>query len=84
MISMKLPDNVTPEGLDGEIQYTSEWVEKNQMSWSPTKEIKMIKEALKQDHLYNDEELRKLKTRLRHMMIVRKQLKRGPGFGRAS
>lgn len=82
MISMKLPENVTPEGLDGEIQYINEWVDRNQVSWSPTKEIKMIKEALKQDHLYSDTELRKLKTRLRHMTIVRTQLKKGPGFGK--
>lgn len=52
--------------------------------WSPRREIKMLKEALKQDHLYNDEELRKMKARLRDMYIVNKQLKRGNGFGRAS
>lgn len=52
--------------------------------WSPRKEIKLLKEALKQDYLYNDEELRKMKARLRDMYIVNKQLKRGNGFGRAS
>ena len=52
--------------------------------WSPRKEIKMIKEALKKDHLYSDEELKKLKSRLRDMYTVNKQLKRGNGFGRAS
>ena len=30
------------------------------------------------------EELRKMKVRLRDMYIVNKQMKRGPGFGRAS
>jgi hypothetical protein len=52
--------------------------------WSPQREIKLLKKALKQDHLYSDEELRKMKVRLRDMYIVNKQLKRGPGFGRAS
>ena len=52
--------------------------------WSPQKEINLIKKALKQDHLYSDEELRKMKVRLRDMYIVNKQMKRGPGFGRAS
>lgn len=55
-----------------------------QYNWSPQKEIKMIKESLKQDHLYTDQELKKLKSRLRDMYIVNKQMKRGPGFGRAS
>lgn len=82
MISMKLPENVIPEGLDGEIQYINEWVDKNQVSWSPQREIRMLKEALKKDYLYNGDELRKMKTRLRHMKIVRAQLKRGPGFGK--
>ena len=52
--------------------------------WSPRKEINMIKKALKQDYLYSDEELKKLKSRLRDMYTVNKQLKRGNGFGRAS
>jgi len=52
--------------------------------WSPAAEIKMLKEALKKDYLYNDDELRKMKARLRDMYIVNKQLKRGNGFGRAS
>ena len=50
--------------------------------WSPRTEIKAIKEALKKDYLYNDEELRKLKSRLRDMYIVNQQLKRGNGFGK--
>ena len=78
---MKLPNNITPTGFDEEYQYASEWAQSNQMSWSPGREIKMIKEALKKDYLYDDKELRRLKTRLRHMKIVQAQLKRGPGFG---
>ena len=50
-------------------------------SWNPRKEIEYIKEALKKDHLYTDDELRHLKSRLRDMYIVNKQLKRGNGFG---
>jgi hypothetical protein len=50
--------------------------------WSPRKEINMIKEALKKDYLYSNEELRKLKGRLRDMYIVNQQLKRTNGFGK--
>jgi histidinol-phosphate/aromatic aminotransferase/cobyric acid decarboxylase-like protein len=50
-------------------------------SWSPRKEIKYIKEALKKDHLYTDDEIRHLKSRLRDMYIVCKQLNKGNGFG---
>ena len=53
-------------------------------TWNPRKEIEYIKKALKQDHLYTDDEIRHLKSRLRDMYIVNKQLKRGNGFGRAS
>lgn len=53
-------------------------------TWNPRKEIEYIKKALKQDHLYTDDELRHLKSRLRDMYTVNKQLKRGNGFGRAS
>ena len=56
----------------------------SQQIWSPQKEIKLLKKALKQDYMYSDEELRKMKVRLRDMYIVNKQMKRGPGFGRAS
>ena len=41
----------------------------------------MLKKALKEEHLYSGEELRKMKSRLRDMYIVNKQLKRGNGFG---
>jgi hypothetical protein len=51
-------------------------------TWSPRTEINLLKKALKQDHLYSNEELRKMKSRLRDMYIVNKQLKRGPGFGK--
>ena len=50
-------------------------------TWSPRKEIKYKKQALKKDYLYTDDELRHLKSRLRDMYIVNKQLKRGNGFG---
>jgi|TARA_B100002019_G_scaffold188033_1_gene162393 hypothetical protein len=53
-------------------------------TWNPRKEIEYIKKALKQDHLYTDDEIRHLKSRLRDMYTVNKQLKRGNGFGRAS
>ena len=56
----------------------------SQQIWSPQKEIKLLKKALKQDYLYSDEELRKMKVRLRDMYIFNKQMKGGPGFGRAS
>ena len=53
-------------------------------TWNPRKEIEYIKKALKQDYLYTDDEIRHLKSRLRDMYTVNKQLKRGNGFGRAS
>ena len=53
-------------------------------TWNPRKEIEYIKKALKQDNLYTDDEIRHLKSRLRDMYTVNKQLKRGNGFGRAS
>ena len=79
MISMRLSkeENVLH-------QHTVNWVERNNQSWSPRKEINMIKSALKNQHMYSDQELHKMKARLRDMYIVNKQLKRGPGFGRAS
>lgn len=52
--------------------------------WNPRQEIEYLKKALKQDHLYSDDELKTLKSRLRDMYTVNKQLKRGNGFGRAS
>ena len=63
---------------------TEELGQPGDYSWSPQKEIKLIKKALKQDYLYSDAELHKMKARLRDMYIVNKQMKRGPGFGRAS
>jgi len=81
MISMKLENPTTTED-GGQIEYVNEWVDRNNVSWSPRKEINMLKKALKQDYLYNDEEIRRMKARLRDMYIVNKQLKRGPGFGK--
>lgn len=49
--------------------------------WSPQKEIKYVKEALKQDFLYNDEELRRLKRRLRDLYKIKHDMTRGDGFG---
>lgn len=90
MISMKvkvptdyLEGMPLEEGLE-EIEHIQEWSNTTNEIWSPRKEIEMIKVALKNDHLYNDEELKKLKSRLRDMYTVNKQLKRGNGFGRAS
>ena len=82
MISMKLPDvNNTPETFDEELEYVDEWVQRNNHAWTPQIEINMLKKALKEEHLYTETEIRKMKTRLRHMKIVKAQLKRGPGFG---
>jgi len=84
MISMKLetPETIDTTETDGQIEYVNEWVDRNNVSWSPRREINLLKKALKQDYLYSDEELRKMKSRLRDMYIVNKQLKRGPGFGK--
>ena len=45
--------------------------------------IKQIKNALKHDHLYNDEELRKLKTDLRNLEQTHKLIRnrQNNGFG---
>ena len=71
MIAMKVNDQ---EGNESSVQPGS-------YTWNPRKEIEYIKKALKKDHLYTDDELRHLKSRLRDMYIVNKQLKRGNGFG---
>jgi histidinol-phosphate/aromatic aminotransferase/cobyric acid decarboxylase-like protein len=75
MISMKVHDE------NGEVV---PGIEPQTNIWSPRTEINAIKQALKKDHLYTDDELRHLKSRLRDMYTVNKQLKRGNGFGRAS
>jgi predicted metal-dependent HD superfamily phosphohydrolase len=59
-----------------------EWVKENQYNWSPRREINMLKKALKREDLYNAEELRKMKSRLRDMYIVNQQLRRMNGFGK--
>jgi len=83
MISMKLPESsITPETFEEEYEYVNEWVHRNNHAWTPQIEINMLKKALKNEHLYSDDELRKMKTRLRHMKIVKRQLNRGLGFGK--
>ena len=81
MISMRIPDNTEFETFEEQYEYVTDWVQRNNKSWSPAIVIKMLKKALKKDYLYSDDELRKMKSRLRDMKIVRRQLKRGPGFG---
>ena len=48
---------------------------------SISKQIKGIKNALKQPELYNDEELRILKRSLRDLYVERTELNKGNGFG---
>ena len=48
---------------------------------SISKQIKGIKNALKQPELYNDEELRRLKRALKDLYAERTQLNKGNGFG---
>ena len=48
---------------------------------SISKQIKGIKNALKQPELYNDEELRRLKRALKDLYVERTQLNKGNGFG---
>lgn len=49
--------------------------------WSPKREINLIKESLKKDYLYNDEEIRRLKRRLKDLRAINYDMKRGNGFG---
>lgn len=49
--------------------------------WTPAKEIKMLKMALKKDYLYDSNELRRMKRRLRDLYQFKRDLTRGPGFG---
>lgn len=49
--------------------------------WSPQKEINYVKTALKSEHLYNDNELRRLKRRLRDLYKIKRDMTRGDGFG---
>ena len=48
---------------------------------SLSKQIKGIKNALKQPELYNTEEIRILKRNLRDLYAERTQLNKGNGFG---
>ncbi|CAF34300.1 hypothetical protein S-PM2d235 [Synechococcus phage S-PM2] len=51
------------------------------MNWTPTKEIKLLKEALKKDYLYSGDEIRRMKRRLRDLRQFKIDMKRGYGFG---
>lgn len=51
------------------------------MSWTPTKEIKMLRTALEKDYLYNTDEIIRMKRRIRDLMQLRRDMKRGYGFG---
>ena len=48
---------------------------------SLSKQIKGIKNALKQPELYNDEEIRHLKRALKDLYVERTELNKGNGFG---
>ena len=48
---------------------------------SLSKQIKGIKNALKQPELYTDDEIRLLKRSLRELYTERTELNRGNGFG---
>ena len=49
--------------------------------WSPKREINLIKESLKKDYLYDGEELRRLKRRLKDLRAIHYDMNRGNGFG---
>ena len=80
MISMKLSKE--EQRQTKEYEDAVKWVKENQYNWSPRREINMLKKALKREDLYNAEELRKMKSRLRDMYIVNQQLRRMNGFGK--
>tara|TARA_B100000161_G_scaffold137020_1_gene97243 strand:- start:572 stop:748 length:177 start_codon:yes stop_codon:yes gene_type:complete len=48
---------------------------------SLTRQIKGIKLALKQPHLYTDDEIRYMKRKLRECIKERTELNKGYGFG---
>ena len=48
---------------------------------SLSKQIKGIKNALKQPELYNTEEIRHLKRALKDLYVERTELNKGNGFG---
>ena len=48
---------------------------------SLSKQIEGVKNALKRPDLYNDDELRYLKTQLRQLYAERTDLNKGNGFG---
>jgi hypothetical protein len=49
--------------------------------WSPKREINLIKESLKKDYLYSDDEIRRLKRRLKDLRAINYDMHRGNGFG---
>ena len=49
--------------------------------WTPTREIKMLRKALTKDYLYNNEEIIRMKRRLRDLYRLRRDMTRGFGFG---
>ena len=49
--------------------------------WSPKREINLIKESLKKDYLYTDDEIRRLKRRLKDLRAINYDMHRGNGFG---
>jgi hypothetical protein len=46
------------------------------------KAIQLIKEALKQDHLYSDEELKFMKAQLSVLQLEKESTKEHKGFGK--
>ena len=49
--------------------------------WTPTREIKMLRKALTKDYLYTDEEIIRMKRRIRDLYRLRRDMTRGFGFG---
>ena len=49
--------------------------------WTPTREIKMLRKALTKDYLYSDEEIIRMKRRIRDLYRLRRDMTRGFGFG---
>lgn len=49
--------------------------------WTVTKEIKWIKTALSKEHLYDTDEIIRLKRRLRDLRTLKYDMEKGQGFG---
>ena len=52
--------------------------------WTPAREIKWVKTALKKEYLYSDEELIRMKRRLRDLYKIKYDMNKGDGFGNGS